>query len=134
MTVKVAADTNVLISAVIYGGVSEQVLGLAQSKEIELLTSPEILTEFANVLYRKFGFSSERVREAIARIQRISTTIFPLNKLSVIIEDEPDNRILECAVEGEAHYIVSGDKRHLLSLKEYRGILILSPADLVKLI
>jgi len=134
MKSKVVADTNVLISAVVYGGASEQVLHLARNKEIELLSSPEILKEFASVLYRKFDFAPERVRDSIAQIQKISTTIFPLNKLSIIAEDEPDNRVLECAVEGGAHYIVSGDKHHLLPLKECQGILILTPADLVKLI
>jgi predicted nucleic acid-binding protein len=53
--------------------------------------------------------------------------INPANKLEIIDKDPADNRYLECAIEGEAPYIVTGDK-HLLELKEYEGIVILPPA------
>jgi len=52
----------------------------------------------------------------------------------VIREKDDDNRILECALEGKAEYIISGDKRHLLPLGEYEGIRILSPDEFLRLI
>ena len=57
----------------------------------------------------------------------------PTVVLDAIKEDESDNRYLECAVEGKARYIISGDK-HLLELGEYRGIVILSPAAFMTLL
>ena len=130
--IKVVADTNVLISAVNYGGVCEQVLKLAREGNVELLTSPEILSEFGEVLYRKFEFSPQRAREAMARIRMISTLVFPIQKLSITKGHDPDNRVLECAIEGQAQYIISGDEHHILPLKEYQGIKILSPAEFLK--
>jgi predicted nucleic acid-binding protein len=66
-------------------------------------------------------------------IRAITTLITPVFTLSVIKEDEPDNRVLECAVEGQASYIVSGDEHHLQPLKEHEGITILSPAQFLEL-
>jgi putative PIN family toxin of toxin-antitoxin system len=131
---KTVVDTNILISAINYGGVSDQILDLARNKEIDLLTSPEILTEFADILHRKFEFTPERTREAVAQIQKISTLTFPVQRLNIIKKHESDNRILECAVEAKAQYIVSGDEHHLLPLGEFEGIKILSPAEFLRLI
>jgi len=54
-------------------------------------------------------------------------------EVSIVKDDETDNRILECAIAGNAHYIVSGDRRHLLPLMKYSGIKILPPADFLKM-
>jgi putative PIN family toxin of toxin-antitoxin system len=132
--IKVVVDTNILISAINYGGGSDQILDLARNKEIELLTSPEILAEFADVLHRKFEFTPERTKEAVAQIQKISALTFSVQRINIIKKHEPDNRILECAVEGKAQYIVSGDEHHILPLKEFEGIKVLSPAEFLKLI
>jgi predicted nucleic acid-binding protein len=51
----------------------------------------------------------------------------------VIKENDDDNRILECAIEGRVQYLISGDRKHLLPLKEYQGAKILSPAEFLKL-
>jgi len=132
--IKIVADTNVLISALIYGGVCEEVLKLVREKSLELLISPEILTEFAGVFDRKFKFSPEKTKEAINRIRKISTLIIPIKRITLIKKHDPDNRILECAIEGKAQYIISGDEHHLLPLRKYRRIKILSPAEFLKLI
>jgi len=69
------------------------------------------------------------------RVKGISSTtlITPAVTLSVITEDEPDNRVLECAAEGQADYIISGDEHHLQPLREYEGIPILSPTQFLEL-
>jgi len=74
-----------------------------------------------------------QISEAMRDIRAIATLITPAFTLSVIKEDEPDNRVLECAVEGQASYIVSGDEHHLQPLKEYKGITILSPTQFLEL-
>lgn len=129
---KVVADTNVYISAILFGGKPEEVRDLAWKGEIEFLLSEEILGEIARVLKRKFGWSDQPISETLEEIRDISTLIIPIKTLSVIKEKESDNRILECAVEGKAQYIVSGDKHHLLPLKEFRGISILSLGEFLR--
>ncbi len=131
--VKVVIDTNILVSATVFGGVPDKILDLAREGEFELLISPSIIEEFARILKEKFDFTPEKVVEALLEIRTISTLINPKHKLNVIEEDEPDNRILECAMEGEADYLVTGDTKHLQPLKEYQGIKILSPINFLRL-
>ena len=129
---RVVLDTNVYISAVLFGGKPERIRLLAKEGEIEVLVSEAILFEIAEILRRKFRWTSRKISHLIDDIRQYTILITPCRRISRIKEDEPDNRILECAVEGEAHYIVSGDKRHLLPLKEYRGIKIVSPHTLLE--
>jgi putative PIN family toxin of toxin-antitoxin system len=131
--IKAVADTNVYISAIVFGGKSEAVRKLAVEGNVELLISESILAEIAGVLKRKFHWLDWQISEAMRDIRAITTLITPAFTLSVIKEDEPDNRVLECAVEGHAGYIVSGDEHHLQPLKAYKGIPILSPAQFLKL-
>ncbi len=78
---------------------------------------------------KKFKWDKEQVERVLNRIKGKALQVKPKAKISVIKGKEDDNRILECAVEAGAQYIISGDKRHLLPLKEYQGIKILSPSD-----
>ena len=130
--IKAVADTNVYISAVLFGGRPEEVRILAREGKIELLISENILAEIAGVLKRKFHWSDWQISEIIKEIREFTTLITPVAGLSVITEDEPDNRVLECAIEGKAQYIVSGDEHHLQRLKEYERIKILSPAQFIE--
>ena len=127
--IKVAADTNVYISAILFGGKPEEITRLAREGKVELLISEAILAEIAGVLKRKFNWSDWQISEVIKDIRAITTLITPTVTLSVIKEDEPDNRVLECATEGKAQYVISGDEHHLQPLKEYQGIKIVSPAQ-----
>jgi predicted nucleic acid-binding protein len=65
---------------------------------------------------------------------RVTKTVHPKNKVSVIKEKDDDNRILECAIEGRVQYLISGDRKHLFPLKEYQKIKILSPGEFLKLL
>jgi len=131
---KVALDTNVLVSATLFGGNPEKILDLAGEGKIKILISEKILEEFREVLQEKFGFSLSMAELAASGIREISSLITPTQRLTVIKEKEADNRVLECAVEGRAQYIVSGDTKHLQPLKEYQEIKILSPAQFLKAI
>lgn len=118
---RVVFDTNIYISALaIPGGQAEDAYLKAVQGEFQLLTSVPILTETAAVLQRKFDWSEEKVRAAVQAIAHVATIVVSATHLTVV-KDEPDNRILECAVTGEADVIVTGD-RHLLLLKQYQGI------------
>ena len=130
---KIVVDTSVYISAILFGGNPEKIRKLSKEKKIELLVSEAIIAEIAKILRKKFDWKSWQISKLIDEIRETAILVIPRQTLSVIKEDEDDNRVLECAVEGKAQYIITGDKRHLLSLKEYQGIKILSPAEFLKL-
>jgi putative PIN family toxin of toxin-antitoxin system len=132
--VKAKVDTNVLISATLFGGNPEKILDLVEEGKVELIISEEILGEFKEVLQEKFGFDSDMAELTASDIKEISSLVVPTQKVDVVKEKGADNRILECAVEGKVQYIISGDKRHLLPLKEYKGIKIVSSAQFLKTI
>ncbi|MDN5344999.1 MAG: uncharacterized protein PWQ18_1112 [Clostridia bacterium] len=127
--IKVVCDTNVYISAFLFGGKPEEVIAIARNNEIELLISEDILAEVADVLKKKFGWTDGQISFTLDELRSIASLIIPDTRLKVIKNDETDNRFLECALAGGAKYLVTGDTRHLQPLKEFNGIQILSPAD-----
>ncbi|MBI5143163.1 MAG: putative toxin-antitoxin system toxin component, PIN family [Nitrospirae bacterium] len=125
---RVVFDTNIFISALITpGGRGETAYRQAIEGAFELYSSVPILTETAGKLTNKFGWSNDRVTAAVRHIAATATVIKPAVRVS-ILADEPDNRILECAVAAQAEFIVTGDK-HLLALENYEGIAILTLAE-----
>lgn len=96
-----------------------------------LLVSPAIITEVAGVLRLKFGWDDARTVRRLKLLAKVAQIVIPKITLQVIADDEADNRILECAVVGEAHLIVSGD-HHLRRLKYFQGIGIIRPVDLLR--
>jgi putative PIN family toxin of toxin-antitoxin system len=126
--VRVVFDTNIYISAfAIPGGQAEDAYLKAIQGDFELFASVPILTETASVLQRKFDWHEDRARAVVQAIAHVATIVVGMTRLTVV-KDEPDNRILECAVTAEAHVIVTGD-RHLLLLKQYQGIQVIRLAD-----
>lgn len=129
---RVVADTNVFLSALVFGGPPEEIINRARQGQVELLVSPDILLELSAVLKTKFEWRDAQVADVVRTIGYCSTLVKP----QVIIKeiaDDPDNRGLECAVDGEADCIVSGD-HHLLDLESYRGIRILKARDLLDIL
>lgn len=128
---KITLDTNILISATITDGNEFQLLKKIKEGKADLILSPYILKEFKEVISRpKFGFSHEQIEQSLKQLLTLSTLIMPLKKLTVVKEYPDDNMIIECAVAGTVDYIVSGDK-HLLELKEYRGIKIVKTTEIL---
>ena len=125
---RIVLDTNVLISAILFGGKPRKVLDLVISGSIDCTLSTAILDELKGVLERpKFGFSANVCLHIIEELHGICDIISPSVSVEAIGSDPDDNRILECAKEAQAHFIVSGDP-HLLDLGSFEGIRILSPA------
>ena len=126
---KIVPDTNVLVSAAIIQGKQFELLRLAKLGEVKLITSPNIIQEFKEVISReKFGFSAEQVSAAVKQILEISEIVIPQIKLEIIKEDIDDNRVLECAHESNANFIISGDS-NLLTLKHYKNIKIVNATE-----
>lgn len=130
---KVVFDTNVFVSAfIVSGSKGEDAFLLAQRRKIDLYSSVPILTETARILRAKFNQSELDVTAALKTIGRAATIVRPSRKVSVL-EDVPDNRILECAVSAQADLIVTGD-HHLLALREFEGIPLVRLADFLRMI
>ena len=118
---KVVFDTNIYISAfVIPGGNAERAYLHAVDGDFELCTSIAILTELARKLDEKFEWEKEKTEQLITAISNLATT-FKTSPSVKVLSDDPDNRILECALDAAAKLIVTGDK-HLLNLKRYQHI------------
>lgn len=125
---EVVLDTNVLVSStLIESGKPFRILKKVETGEIELFLSPEIIQELEDVLLRdKIPFGEEKVKEFVEKIISISTVVVSEKNFQVIDEDPEDDKVLEIAFETGVDYIISGDS-HLLDLKDFRGIKILSP-------
>jgi putative PIN family toxin of toxin-antitoxin system len=129
---KVVFDTNVYISAILTSGTPRKILNLAREEKFNLFISEPVLLEVERVLRLKVKLDSFKISIILDSIRDISIFVSPSFTLSVVERDKSDDRILECALEAKADYIISGDS-HLLSLKEYQGIKILSPVEFLKL-
>ncbi len=135
---KITVDTNVLISSAFWYGSSFKIIEKVENKEIELVLSREILEEFMNVLnyeeiQQKIKNKNLEMKRTVEKIISISRIVEPEQRLNVVKEDDKDNKIIECAIEGDVGYIISQDN-HLLKLKEYKGIKIILPEDFLKII
>jgi len=131
--VRVVFDTNIYVSALaIPGGNAEEAYLEAIRGMFELFTSVAILTETAGVLQTKFDWSEDKVREAIQDISQTATVLRPRPTLH-LLDDDPDNRILECAIVAQAEFVVSGD-RHLLALKRPVDSTLISLADFLAML
>ena len=119
---QVVIDTNVLLSATFWTGKPKQLLNKVRRLEITFLTSEILLSELKEVLVRQdkpFKLSeneAERILKALREIAEIVRT----DSQVTICEDDSDNRVLECATDGSAECIITGDV-HLLSLRDFQG-------------
>ena len=131
---RIVLDTNVLIAALLFAGRPRQILELVIAADVHCALSFAILDELRDVLQRpNFGFTPEQAVTVIDELHGVCEILNPPRRIRTIKADPDDNRVLECAVECQADYIVTGDT-HLLELGEYRGICIRTPADFLQLI
>jgi putative PIN family toxin of toxin-antitoxin system len=123
--VRVVFDTNILVSALVFpGGQGDAALRRIIVETDELVLSKPILDELLEVLGRKFARDAEELAHVAVFLSELALLVAPKRRLRVV-KDEPDNRILECAVAGRAEAIVTGDKA-LLALKSYENTRILT--------
>ena len=129
----VVLDTNIYLSAIIFGGVPRKILELVFQEKIILYTSPEILLEIAIKLKDKFNWSDEKVKKTIKSIANIAILVRPKVKLDIIKKDPSDNKILEAAVSSKSEFIISGDK-HLLDIQQFKNIKIIKARKFLDLL
>ena len=127
-------DTNILISGILYVGRSKELIDAVLDGKTTLVLSMPIVQEFRKVVARdKFKLSKDQQRALTSFVIRISNVIMVRSRFRVVREDPSDDMILRTAHDGRADYIVSGD-HHLLSLKEFKGIRIVTVNEMLDLL
>ena len=128
--ITIVIDTNVVISALLFGGGPGKLIELWKKKRIRPLISEEIMTEYLRVLaYPKFKLSEEEINYIIHQeILPFFKVVKSIPGPSIIKKDPDDDKFIQCAEAGNANIIISGDS-HLLALKSYHGITILTPTQ-----
>lgn len=127
--INVVLDTNVFISGFFWEGNSRTILNLWKEDKILLIISMEIISEIVKVLKDfKIQMPDIQRKELIDLIISKSSIVQPLERINIVKDDPSDNKFIEVAVFGHADYIVSQDK-HLLILKKYKNIRIISPEE-----
>ena len=122
---KAVFDSNIFVSALaIPGGQAERAIDLVIDARANLCISKEIIHEVLGVLAQKFSKGPEELARTAVFLSELAELVVLRKKLA-ILNDEPDNRILECAVTGHADIIVTGD-RAMLELRKYQEIRVLS--------
>lgn len=136
--IRAVLDANVFVSGILSEeGIPGKILRAWRDERFHLVTSEAILQEIGRVLRypkisRRHGWPEKEVARFIEDVRHLAVLTPGELTLSIVAEDPSDNRYLECALEGDAEYIVSGD-RHLLELEYFRGIEILTPSMFLKL-
>ena len=133
---RIVLDSSIWVSTLLkpHGHYAKMVKRVAE--EADLFTSEYILAEVREASLRpekkkKYGLTEEMVDEAISAIRDLSVVLTHLPEVEVVQEDPDDNLVLACALQAKANYLVSYDP-HLLKLKEYQNIKILTPRELLK--
>ena len=134
---RVTLDTNVLMSGILWDGEASKLLRLVEEKKIQCFVSIEILAEYDRVIRSseimdKVCDYDIRIKSAVIKIIEICSIVEPKTKILAIKEDPDDDKILECAIEAKVDYIITYDQ-HILKLKEFSGIKIVSPSEFLRL-
>lgn len=135
---RLVLDTNQFVSSVLVRhGLPAQLVDAWRRREYLLLTSPALIAEVRATLNyprlrSKYPITDEQVERLITLLERDAIVVSGEADTRDAVPDDPDDdRVLACAVEGMADFIVSGD-RHLLDLGEYRGIPIITVRELLE--
>jgi len=156
---RVVLDTNIWLSGTFWEGEAYKLISTIQStqksskkisgvpenqrfseqKKIDVVVTKKILLEIVEVLNKEAKFQKFiknrkiAIEDLLRTITDLSKLVDSKTKLNIVKEHSSDNKFVECAIDGKAEFIISYDK-HLLKLKEYKGIKILSPTEFVRML
>lgn len=138
MALRLVVDTNTIVSGLLWHGPPRQLLQAAREGKLELFTSAVLLAELEDVLQReKFAGQLARAgidaHELVLGYAALARVVVPAELAPIIESDPDDDAVLACADAASAELIVSGD-RHLLKLKTFRGIRIVSATEALSLL
>ena len=130
---RVVFDTNVVASATFWRGAPFDCLAAWANGRCEAIVSPALLAEYQETIEElHLDYPARPSVPWVEALTEAATLVFPVERATGATPDPQDEMILECALAAEADVIVSGDKKHLLSLRRFRGIPILNPADFLR--
>ncbi len=129
---RVVLDTNIIISAIFWDGNPHEIFARGISGDYQIVTSAEILDEVSDRLKNKFQFPDAATAMLIDIILTYSHVADVRSKFDAV-RDKSDNKIIECAFDGAADFIVTGDT-DLLELKEFRGIRIITAKEFLSIL
>jgi uncharacterized protein len=125
--IRAVVDTNIVVSGLLFGGLPLKIVRAGQDRRFVWVTSAVLMEETERVLRSpKFDLSDQEIRVLTASLFSIAEIVVPVHTIDAIPRCPGDNRVLECAVEGKCSAIVTGDRRDLLSLKQFHGVEILT--------
>ena len=135
---RLVLDTNVVASGLLWDGRPARLIDAAQANEVELFTSRVLLAELTRILRRaKFtkaiAASGASLEELVLGYAELAILVTPVPIPPTVLDDPDDDHVLACALAGNAELVVSGD-RDLLSLKTFRDIPIITPAEAMRII
>jgi putative PIN family toxin of toxin-antitoxin system len=126
---KIVLDSNIFVSSFYWKGNPRKVFDRITNGFDELYITDEILKEISTVMSsEKFNTNRQEIEEYIEIIESYSIKLFPQNITEEVSRDKDDDKILQCGLEGNVDFIITGDK-DLLVLKEYKNIKIIKPKD-----
>lgn len=128
---RIVLDTNIYIAVALHGEFAEDIIEMVttRSSGIMVVTSEEILLELQQKLKEKFNWLEEEISLFVTKIRNISEVVKVAVKVDIVKRDSEDNKILECAISGQADLIVTADQ-DLIKLKTFKGIGIIHPKTL----
>ena len=131
--IQVVIDTNVVVSAILFGGTPGKLIPLWKTGEIKPYTSKKILDEYMRVFaYPRFNLSEKEIEYLIYQEILPFFHVIQVKSGPLIIKKDPsDDHFICCAESSGSKVIISGDQ-HLLSLKNYGKIKIISPSEFLK--
>ena len=132
---RVVLDTNVFVSGIHWtGNYCSMIIKDWIETKFDLIISISIIEEITETLKNfKIPLAMEDILMWENMIVKNSLLVEPQEKIEIVKDDKDDNKFIEAAVEGKADYIITQDN-HLLKIKEFRGIMIISPEEFLKVI
>jgi len=133
---RVVLDTNIFISGIFWeGNYCSQIIDAWRAGKIMLVSSLEMVQELLETIRDfKIEMPEEMIQEWRTMIVENSVMVVPNEKLDIVKNDPKDNKFFEAALAGKAKYIISQDKKHVLSIPEFKGIKTIHPEEFVKLL
>ena len=136
---RVVLDTNVVVSGTFWTGTSFKILNLVDQNRITLIVSRPILEEYdeiinsEEILEKTTIYQHARI-QALLKILSKAIVVEPQESITIVKDDPDDNKFIEAALAGDAQYLITQDKKHLLSIKQFRAIEIVSPEEFMRII
>lgn len=135
---RAVADTNVVVSALLWRGAPHRLFGRIEPELLQLYSSRALLSELEGVLVRRklaraVRATGKTVPALVSEYRALVRLVAPFALTAQVVRDPDDDAVIACALAAQAQLIVSGDK-DLRSLHAFGAIRIVSPAEALQLV